>query len=289
MKISCLLLAVCLHSVLCSSLWKKVGRSPPNTFVKLTVSLPVPEEGLVSLSKHFYAISDPTSPLWGKHLTRDSADDLVRPSILQQKAALDWLTGSCVKSNELQSGGGFVTLHASVSCAENLFGIEFSSYVHETGRIMHRYEGVPQLPHHFTSLAPSTSLSSGPTQVTRGAASTTPSTIRAAYGMGSVQGSGKAQSMVQISGFLEEYAEDSDLQEFFGHFYPEGKGRKFKVVGPNGSPSGVEAALDVQYVMSIGSNVSATFWYTDAGSAPNPYDNEPYLTWLLNVSALSDA
>ena len=41
--------------------------------------------------------------------------------------------------------------------------------------------------------------------------------------------------------------------------------------------------------MSIGANVSTTFWYTDAGPGPNPYDNEPYLAWLLNVSALDDA
>lgn len=72
-----------------------------------------------------------------------------------------------------------------------------------------------------------------------------------------------------------------------------------------------------QYVMSIGANVSATFWYTDAGPGPNPYENEraslgresattcsalpahlpyspppflvtAYLTWLLAVTALPD-
>ncbi len=100
------------------------------------------------------------------------------------------------------------------------------------------------------------------------AASTTPATIRAQYGLGKYEGSGAGR--IQVAGFLDEFAEDADLQAFFRSFYPPGVGRTFAVVGPNGRVSGVEAALDVQYVMSIGANLSTTFWYTDAGSAPNP-------------------
>ena len=54
----------------------------------------------------------------------------------------------------------------------------------------------------------------------------------------------------------------------------------------NQSVPGIEADLDVQYITSIGGNVNTTYWYT---SGTRPDENEPFLTWLLDIEQLPDA
>jgi len=35
------------------------------------------------------------------------------------------------------------------------------------------------------------------------------------------------------------------------------------VIGPNSFPAGVEASLDIEYIMSTGEDIPTTFWVTD--------------------------
>lgn len=106
------------------------------------------------------------------------------------------------------------------------------------------------------------------------------------YGVGNMVGN-QASNTQQAAGFLGQYAGLNDLASFFDSYYPDGVGSVLRVVGPsNSSAPGIEANLDVQYIMSVGGGVTTTFWYTDG---TRPYDNEPFLEWMLNVSSLSSA
>lgn len=106
------------------------------------------------------------------------------------------------------------------------------------------------------------------------------------YGVGNMVGSQPSNTQ-QAAGFLGQYAGLDDLASFFLSYYPAGIGSVLRVVGPsNSSQPGIEANLDVQYIMSVGGGVSTTFWYTNG---TRPYDNEPFLEWMLNVSSLSNA
>jgi tripeptidyl-peptidase-1 len=61
------------------------------------------------------------------------------------------------------------------------------------------------------------------------------------------------------------------------------------VVGPNNeSDAGLEASLDVQTIIALGSNVSTEFWST-AGTNPDNDLDEPFLAWLQAVAAQDDA
>ena len=40
-----------------------------------------------------------------------------------------------------------------------------------------------------------------------------------------------------------------------------------------------------RYIMSIGANISTTYWYT---SGSRPYQNEPFVAWLTALTALPD-
>ena len=50
----------------------------------------------------------------------------------------------------------------------------------------------------------------------------------------------------------------------------------------NASKPGVEAQLDTQYLTGVADNVRTEVWYT-AGARPG--GNEPFLNWLMNVTA----
>ena len=60
-----------------------------------------------------------------------------------------------------------------------------------------------------------------------------------------------------------------------------------KVVGPNSGLPGTEAELDSQYLMAMGNSVPTTMWSTP-GNAPTNPNNEPFLTWIKAINALSD-
>ena len=270
-----------------------------DTLLTLRFGLRYPATGAAALEAAFWDVSTPGTPAYGRHLSRDEADDLVRPSAENLAAVLAWVSSvGCAEDIITAPGGDWVSASFTASCAERLLRVPCVAHRPSGAAVRHRFDGAvgalpPAVAAALAVVAPAASLrrpraalgASG----RQPAAVTTPSTIRAAYKMGSYKALGATTSTQQVAGFLDEFAEDSDLQSFFQNFYPSAAGRTFKVVGPNGPVSGVEAALDVQYIMSIGDGVNTTFWYTDAGTAPNPYDNEPYLAWLLNVTALADA
>ena len=50
----------------------------------------------------------------------------------------------------------------------------------------------------------------------------------------------------------------------------------------------VQASLDVDYISSVGGNVTTEFWSFD-GHAPSNPQNEPFLKWIQLVSSTPDA
>ena len=98
-----------------------------------------------------------------------------------------------------------------------------------------------------------------------------------------------------MAGFLNNSISLDDLRDFFGTYYPAATGRAPTIRGPNepGSP-GIEGSLDIQYIMSIGSNVSTSYVLTP-GERPYPVpgggtgENEPFLDYLLQLGATDDA
>uniref|UniRef100_A0A8C9AV41 Tripeptidyl-peptidase 1 n=1 Tax=Prolemur simus TaxID=1328070 RepID=A0A8C9AV41_PROSS len=112
----------------------------------------------------------------------------------------------------------------------------------------------------------------------------TPSVIRERYNLTAQDvGSGTSNNSQACAQFLEQYFHSSDLAEFMRLF-----GGKFvhqasvaRVVGQQGrGRAGIEASLDVQYLMSAGANIS-TWVYSNPGRHEG---QEPFLQWLLLLS-----
>lgn len=78
---------------------------------------------------------------------------------------------------------------------------------------------------------------------------------------------GNRQAVAQ---FLDQYYDPLDLQEFFLLFFWEGIGALPTVIGPNYPYlAGVEASLDIEYIMSVGANISTIFY-----STPGLHENQ---------------
>uniref|UniRef100_A0A4W6EES5 Tripeptidyl-peptidase 1 n=1 Tax=Lates calcarifer TaxID=8187 RepID=A0A4W6EES5_LATCA len=87
---------------------------------------------------------------------------------------------------------------------------------------------------------------------------------------------GTAQNNSQaVAQFLEQYYHPADLAEFMSLF-----GGSFQHL----SQAGIEASLDIEYIMSTGANVS-TWVFTNPGRHES---QEPFLQWMLLLSNMSD-
>ncbi|NXE70412.1 TPP1 peptidase, partial [Calcarius ornatus] len=86
--------------------------------------------------------------------------------------------------------------------------------------------------------------------------------------------------------FLEQYFHQADLAEFmqlFGSGFAH-RTQVDRVVGRQGhGKAGLEASLDVEYIMSTGANVS-TWVFSNPGRHES---QEPFLAWLLLLSNMS--
>ena len=112
-----------------------------------------------------------------------------------------------------------------------------------------------------------------------------PSVLRTRYNVSDTVGKHPNNSQA-VAQFLEQYYSSQDLTEFFAIF-----GRGFthladvsKVVGPDTGRSGIEASLDVQYIMSLGANITTWFWSTDGRHETQ----EPFLEWIVAVGNTSN-
>jgi len=269
--------------------------------LQVVIGVRYPELGKKTLESLFWRVSDPTDAAWAQHVSAMEADNIVRPPLQDTNSVVEWLANaSCVGDIKTHPGGAWVFGVASVACAEQLFG-GVKYYQFSNGKdVVHRIEGKVNLPSALQSIVdvvapttrfPSPILPIRHTPATFSSASkllgTNPTSIRSQYGLGDIQANNtKSGNSQQVTGFLKQYADQGDLQLFFDEYYKVGKGRRFSVVGPNpADDGGVEADLDVQYIMSIGSNVPTVFWSTPG---ERPYQNEPFVDWLTAVTALND-
>ncbi|EAU84439.1 tripeptidyl peptidase A [Coprinopsis cinerea okayama7 len=109
------------------------------------------------------------------------------------------------------------------------------------------------------------------------------------------------KTSIGVTGYLEEFANEQDLQSFFADQLPGATNPGFKFVSVKGglnnqtlSEAGAEANLDVQFAFGLAYPIPGTFWST-AGRPPFKPDvstptntNEPYLDWVNFVLSQKD-
>ncbi|NWI65170.1 TPP1 peptidase, partial [Todus mexicanus] len=114
----------------------------------------------------------------------------------------------------------------------------------------------------------------------------TPSILRKRYNVTAADVGVVPNNSQACAQFLEQYFHQADLAEFmhlFGSSFAH-RSQVDRVVGRQGKgKAGLEASLDVEYIMSTGANIS-TWVFSNAGRHES---QEPFLAWLLLLSNMS--
>lgn len=290
------------QDVLISDDWTDAGRVHSTEELELTFALKQQNTDL--LERTLKLVSDPDSAQNGKHLTLEEVSSLVRPTELTQKVVRRWLQSHGVTNCLTVRTRDFLQCSMTAEVAEKLLpGSKFHRYIRDDHSLVrssapysvhddvHQHldfvGGLHRLPpkgQDLRKVSPNRKQRWSRMGVHLGV---TPSILRARYNLTATD-VGTAQNNSQaVAQFLEQYFNPADLAEFMGIF-----GRSFKhfskvdtVVGTQAAgKAGIEASLDVEYIMSTGANIS-TWVFNNQGRHES---QEPFLQWMVLLSNMSD-
>jgi tripeptidyl-peptidase-1 len=242
---------------------------------------------------------------YGKWLSKSMVESIVAPSSDSVQRVRSWLASAGDADSIISSTtGDFLTAVISVSNAEEfLFGnsASFQRYVSgslEIVRLNTTYTVPAELADDVDFVGPSVRF---PTvQITKSPSNqrklfgpsgndVTPTSLRKMYNATDAVAAPGTKNIQAVASFLGQFYSPNDLSTFFQKYASDAKITKPTVHGPNeGSNPGIEAELDIQYVMGVGRDIPTQFWST-AGQQPHNPQNEPFLVWLEAIAALSDA
>lgn len=264
---------------------------------RITLSFALHHTGLDELESTLYAVSDPDSPRYGKHLTRDQVNEMVAPRLEDVAVLRAWLTDAGVAREAVTvlPGNDWLEVDTTVSKAEDLLQATYHVYHRTTGETTLRcasYSLPAQVASAVAFVGPTIRFpaplraSFRPRPAGPDALFVTPAFLHGLYQTHDTKNTVASNSQSAAS-FLGQFFSQSDLQEFYKLFLNTSLGEVPKVVGPNSGFPGTEASLDVQYITAQGNGVPTTMWST-AGNAPTNPNNEPFLAWITAVNALTD-
>ncbi|XP_074517378.1 tripeptidyl-peptidase 1 [Sebastes fasciatus] len=282
--------------------WTHVGRVDPTEELELTFALKQQNADL--LEEILRLVSDPDSAQYGKHLTLEEVSSLVHPSEVTQKVVHHWLQSHGITSCQTVHTQDFLQCTMTAEVAERLLpGSKFQRYTRDGQSVVrssapysvhddvHQHldfvGGLHRLPPKAQDLSKASSNRKQKQSKTGVHLGVTPAILRARYNLTATD-VGTAQNNSQaVAQFLEQYYHPADLAEFMviygGSF--QHHAQVAGVVGTQGGgKAGIEASLDVEYIMSTGANIS-TWVFTNPGRHET---QEPFLQWMVLLSNMSD-
>ncbi|KAI0265980.1 tripeptidyl peptidase A [Gloeopeniophorella convolvens] len=310
--------------------WVDLGPAPAAHIIPLRIALPQPR--FAELERLLLEISDPAHADYGSHLSKEDVEALVAPHSSSVNAVNAWLAehGIHQDSCERSPAGDWVTVRVPVEQAERMLGTEFRVWQHaQDGDVLVRttqYSLPLNLDGHIELIHPTTAFTRArahratvhfsPVKDASAAApasdakitvpgsgaivdpscnaTITVSCLKQLYNVGDYVPQATKENSIALTGYLEQYANFADLQQFYEDQVPAAVNTSFDVVlinnGHNNQTldqAGVEADLDVQFALGLSFPTPGTFFST-GGSPPFDPDantgstntNEPYSDWL---------
>uniref|UniRef100_A0A3P8UGQ0 Tripeptidyl-peptidase 1 n=1 Tax=Cynoglossus semilaevis TaxID=244447 RepID=A0A3P8UGQ0_CYNSE len=255
------------------------------------------QENVDLLQEVLRLVSDPDSAQYGKYYSLEEVAHLVAPSDTTHKAVRHWLHSHGVTNCLTVSTQDFLQCTMTAETAETLLpGSRFHHYVREGQSIVrssspysvhddvHQHldfvGGLHRFPPNGQKLP---KVQKSPEEGVH--LGVTPAVLRARYNLTAAD-VGKGQNNSQaVAQFLEQYYHPADLAEFMSMF---GEGFQHlsqveRVVGQQGAgKAGIEASLDIEYIMSTGANIP-TWVFTNRRHE----SQEPFLQWMVLLSNMS--
>ncbi|NXY85322.1 TPP1 peptidase, partial [Alcedo cyanopectus] len=213
-------------------------------------------------------------PPAGKYLSLEQVRELVQPSTGTLLTVLKWLRGHGVESCQSVATLDFLECQMAASTAEGLLpGAQFHRFVKGQASVVRSplpYAVPEELAEHLDFVGglhrfPAERRVAQPGwQRRRGGRArfhlgVTPAVLRERYNMTKEDVGVMPNNSQACAQFLEQYFHQADLAEFmqlFGSSFAH-RSQVDRVVGHQGrGKAGLEASLDVEYIMSTGANIS---------------------------------
>lgn len=189
-------------------------------------------------------VSDPSSPQYGRYLSRDQLYDIMKPPVVAEKAVLDWLKAAGIEKQE--NNGNWISFTCTVKQADDLMDARFLTYRSTSKQdltiVRTRDVFLPQnIVHYVQLIHPTTHFSKVRDHVNsmeflqrtvddNSAVScdalTTPTCLRDLYRIGGVVPDAQS-GFIGIAGFLGEYPAHSDLDIMIAKTAPWAKGANY--------------------------------------------------------------
>jgi tripeptidyl-peptidase-1 len=313
MRLYCVyLIAILALSCLSSGEWVNRGEADDERLIEVIVA--VKHQNLDLLEDYLLEISNPSSDFYGYFLSKNELDDLLAPSDESIEKVVQWMVDNGVEEKNIQmtKSGEFISSILPVGHAEKLLSTDLYEYehTHSKSKVI-RPAKRSQLPNHVTPhvdlVSPTHSfpselqtflkpkkfrtLEANDLLMSDEDQGITPRWLREFYGIDEGHRFGKSEKNRQaVAQFLEQYYDPVDLNLFFKRFNNDSPMNlsSVQVFGPNNSSNpGIEASMDIQFIMSLADNVTTQFWSTP-GRMPGNVENEPFLKWLVNLANTSD-
>ncbi|XP_056332577.1 tripeptidyl-peptidase 1 [Danio aesculapii] len=279
--------------------WTLLGRVGPLEEVELTFALK--QQNVSKMEELLKLVSDPDSHEYGKYLSLEEVAALARPSQLTEKVVENWLRSHGVMNCHTIITRDFLQCVMTVQVAEALLpGSKFHRFCKNTQTLLRStsqysvHEDVHQHldfvggVHRFPQKGKVVSRGwEGARQAILGYhLGVTPAVIRNRYNLTAKDVGTATNNSQAVAQFLEQYYHPADLAEFMSLFAGgfTHMSAVERVVGTQGGgKAGIEASLDVEYIMSSGANIS-TWVFTNPGRHES---QEPFLQWMLLISNMS--
>jgi subtilase family serine protease len=265
---------------------------------RVKVTIVVKEQGRDEIRSKALAVSDPSSPDYGNFLTRAQVDDITRPKAEDMSAVTSWLDSHGV-GYKLQ-GVSSVIAEMPVSAASELFSTTFHRAEHRAhGQALIRasdYEIPAEVENSISTVFGLHGLPLPPRDLLIAAhglpkrpANVTPDVLNQVYGIEGVKVSRSEKNKQAVAEFQGQFMNSTDLSTLFKNYvdkYEEGTDDKvYKWVGKHIENSGgVEAELDIQYIMGISVGIKTEFW-----EFPGQDFGADLHQWTGNLTSQDDA
>jgi tripeptidyl-peptidase-1 len=278
--------------------WSVVGKSLPQKNITLTFAVKQNTEGKRKLETELLNRSDPdNTAFYGKWFSKAKVDSLLAKP--EATAAVKAWLATFVPEDDMKttSAGDWVSVTTTVKTAEKMLKAEFHQFRYKNGKTnIHRLRTPFQLPNgvadHIDFVGPTVRFPvvQSIRKVKGGSNSAnTPPVLKKLYNVQSAKGSAGTSANIQAcASFLGQFYEPDDLSNFISKYSADASVTTPKVYGPDGTQAGIEASLDIEYIMGLGEDVPTQFWST-AGQQPHNPENEPFLIWLQNVANVTEA
>ncbi|KAL0569110.1 hypothetical protein V5O48_012863 [Marasmius crinis-equi] len=258
----------------------------------LTLQLGLAQGDIKSLESELLAISTPSSPRYGKFLSREEVVAYVAPNQETLSIIDQFLSQNSLIASKLSPAGDILAINVTVEQANTLFGANFERFEDIQTQSVHvrtlEYSLSETLKGHLNFVHPTILFpeprarvtSVAPVKLARDilpdcANSVTPGCLQAMYGIPSGTAPTQSSNSVGVIG-LQSFAQYSDLSSFLTTFRPDvSPDTNFSVVSINSgiNPQNVtnplqsiEANLDTQMTIGLAPGIPTVFYTIGFGT-----------------------